>query len=505
MERLTELQLRHLAIDTPNNPAVIGSVDRFDRPLQVDRVRNLLEAQLSYLPRFRQRVLPIPGHLGTPVWADDTDFDLRRQVLTRRVADAADEQQLGELAAEVLATRLPRDRPLWQLWVITGGGAGALIWKLHPALVCGPDALDPGQLLYEPVTDGGNGWPGGGLDWFDEGLDTGDTDWGGFGSPWQPEPMPGPRELLLAAGTEAAAGDGWLPRLRRAAVEGFGTVLTLAPFAGVAADAATDVVGAWVTGPPPVGSPLAGATSRKRALALRVLPAETLATVQTLLHGACDRQDHGAHHPHAREVGVIELVLAGLAEALAELPGVLAEPVDTVAILVPGTGAGSATENPVVSRVRTLPLAGASFCTRIDALAESAAAEPAGKDPVFGDPVFGDSVFGDSVFGGWPAATRRDLAVAAAAEPPALVHDLLTVEVDAGGSTIRLADAVLVGSWPVVPISAGHQLTLGILRLAGQTYLSVYADREGGPDPERIATAIGSAMMAAVRDLEEQR
>lgn len=95
MERLTELQLRHLAIDTPNNPAVIGSVDRFDRPLQVDRVRNLLEAQLSYLPRFRQRVLPIPGHLGTPVWADDTDFDLRRQVPTRRVADAADEQQLG--------------------------------------------------------------------------------------------------------------------------------------------------------------------------------------------------------------------------------------------------------------------------------------------------------------------------------------------------------------------------------------------------------------------------
>ena len=40
----------------------------------------LIEARLSLVPRYRQRVAEVPGHLANPVWVDDPDFDVTYHV-----------------------------------------------------------------------------------------------------------------------------------------------------------------------------------------------------------------------------------------------------------------------------------------------------------------------------------------------------------------------------------------------------------------------------------------
>lgn len=113
----------------------------------VARVRE----RLHLLPRYRQRLADPLGPLTNPVWVDDDGFDLEWHVRHARLPD-------GDLAAYVareMATRLHRDRPLWELHVIDGvsGGRVALLPKMHHALVDGMAALGVGLILLDPTPE----------------------------------------------------------------------------------------------------------------------------------------------------------------------------------------------------------------------------------------------------------------------------------------------------------------------------------------------------------------
>ena len=62
---------------------------------------------------------------------------------------------LRAFVASVMARRLDRSRPLWELHVVEGleGGRVALVEKVHLALVDGGDTVDLAQVLLdtEPV------------------------------------------------------------------------------------------------------------------------------------------------------------------------------------------------------------------------------------------------------------------------------------------------------------------------------------------------------------------
>ncbi len=113
----------------------------------VARVRE----RLHLLPRYRQRLADPLGPLTNPVWVDDDGFDLEWHVRHARLPD-------GDLAAYVareMATRLHRDRPLWELHVIDGleDGRVALLPKMHHALVDGMAALGVGLVLLDPTPE----------------------------------------------------------------------------------------------------------------------------------------------------------------------------------------------------------------------------------------------------------------------------------------------------------------------------------------------------------------
>src|SRR5690606_24276213 len=120
----------------------VGGLAVFDPPqdgFDFDRLIDHLQARIALVPRYRQKVAWVPGHLANPVWVDDPEFDIgyhvRRSALPRPGSDG----QLRELVARLQSRHLDRHRPLWEINVVEGlaGGRFAVVSKTHNALVDG--------------------------------------------------------------------------------------------------------------------------------------------------------------------------------------------------------------------------------------------------------------------------------------------------------------------------------------------------------------------------------
>ncbi|MBN9110745.1 MAG: wax ester/triacylglycerol synthase family O-acyltransferase [Pseudonocardia sp.] len=113
--------------------------------------RDHLAGRLRLIPRYRQRVVPVPLDLGAPVWADDPDFDLDRHLVRVALPAPGGDGELAALMGRVMGTRLDRDRPLWRYWFVEGlaGNRWALISTVHHSMVDGVSGTD----LYRVVLD----------------------------------------------------------------------------------------------------------------------------------------------------------------------------------------------------------------------------------------------------------------------------------------------------------------------------------------------------------------
>ena len=88
VERLTSLDASFLYLEEPGTPMHVGGVLVLEPPPGgLEALAALIEARLPLVPRYRQRVAEVPGHLANPVWVDDPDFDIayhvRRSALPR--------------------------------------------------------------------------------------------------------------------------------------------------------------------------------------------------------------------------------------------------------------------------------------------------------------------------------------------------------------------------------------------------------------------------------------
>ncbi len=147
MERLTTLDASFLYLEKPDNPMHVAGVLVLEPPAGgLDAIAALIEARLPLVPRYRQRVLEVPGHLANPVWADDPDFDIEYHVRRSAVPRPGTQVQLLDLVSRVVARPLDRGRPLWEVYLVEGLAEGrvAVITKTHPALVDGLGTVDIG-------------------------------------------------------------------------------------------------------------------------------------------------------------------------------------------------------------------------------------------------------------------------------------------------------------------------------------------------------------------------
>ena len=77
VERLSRLDASFLYLEEPGTPMHVGGLLVLDTPPGgVDALAALVEARLPLVPRYRQRVVEVPGQLANPVWVDDPEFNI---------------------------------------------------------------------------------------------------------------------------------------------------------------------------------------------------------------------------------------------------------------------------------------------------------------------------------------------------------------------------------------------------------------------------------------------
>ncbi|MGY1745502.1 WS/DGAT/MGAT family O-acyltransferase [Blastococcus sp. SYSU D00695] len=142
--------------ESENTPLHVGSVSVFEGPAPTyGEVIRLLLGKLPLVPRYRQRVRPVPLQLGRPVWVDDPHFQVLYHVRHTAVPSPGTDEQLRNLAGRVLGQRLDLAKPLWELWLVEGlaDGRWALISKVHHCMVDGIAGTDLMQLMFDLTPD----------------------------------------------------------------------------------------------------------------------------------------------------------------------------------------------------------------------------------------------------------------------------------------------------------------------------------------------------------------
>jgi len=167
MTRLSGLDANFLYWETPRTPMhtlKIAVVDTLGLSRGEMRARFVcaLQERLAVLPTFRARIHSVPLGLHHPVWAEDPDFDVQRHVYEDRLPQPGTAVEMDEAIGRIAAGPLPRDRPLWAVWILHGlqDGAAAIVFKLHHALADGAACLElmntalSGAAASSPLEEG---------------------------------------------------------------------------------------------------------------------------------------------------------------------------------------------------------------------------------------------------------------------------------------------------------------------------------------------------------------
>ena len=156
-ERLNTLDSLFLELEDRSAHMHVGAVAVFQGPTPPypDFLR-LIEARLEQVPRYRQRVQPVPGKAGRPVWIDESQFDLEYHVRHTALPAPGGEPELKKLVGRLLSQALDRDKPLWEMWLVEGLGENrfAVVSKTHHCMLDGVSGVDLATVLMdsEPQT-----------------------------------------------------------------------------------------------------------------------------------------------------------------------------------------------------------------------------------------------------------------------------------------------------------------------------------------------------------------
>lgn len=159
-DRLTALDSSFLHLEDASSHMHVASVTIFEGPPpSYAEFLEHIEGRLSLVPRFRQKLRPVPLNQGRPVWVDDPHFNLEYHVRATALPPPGSEQQLKNLASRVFAQQLDRTKPLWEIWLVHGlergddspveGTRFALLGKTHHALVDGVAGVDITAVLFD--------------------------------------------------------------------------------------------------------------------------------------------------------------------------------------------------------------------------------------------------------------------------------------------------------------------------------------------------------------------
>jgi len=150
--RMTSLDASFLYLEQPTALLHVAGIYSFARPLDYDRVVRHVAERLHLIPRYTERVVMVPLNLGHPTWEPDPTFDIRRHIVRHTLKGGSDDATLARLCAKLFAEPLDRQRPLWEMHLIEGYGAGcAMLAKTHHCMIDGASGVQLLNILMDPT------------------------------------------------------------------------------------------------------------------------------------------------------------------------------------------------------------------------------------------------------------------------------------------------------------------------------------------------------------------
>lgn len=451
-----------LALDTVRTPGHVCMVDIFDpgsEGFEYERLIGLIRDRIEFVPLYRQRVRPVPARLAAPVWVDDENFDLTFHVRRSALPRPGTLDQLREFVGRVLARRMDRSRPLWEMYLVEGmeDGSFALVSKTHLALVDGIDGVDLGQVLLDtdrrpPLTPS---------------------------TAWQPRPEPGSLDLVAGALWESAQDPAKaIENLRDAFTSALGMAMAIGEAVGGIGGALGELAGDALRGRRPASnSPLAGEVSEQRRVALLQVPLAQLKAI---------RQEH--HHT------VNDVVLAAITGGLRSWLLTRGESVSsssTLTSLVPMSvteddGEPTSLGSQVAPHLQSLPIGEPNALMRLHQVAYATVAHKESGRAV------GARSLSD--IAGFAPSTLHALGVRVSAEVMRKQHDILITNVPGPQVPLYAAGARMMASYALLPLSAAHPLTIGVTSYNGEVFIGLTGDRYAIRDLDVLTQCLKDAV-----------
>lgn len=469
--RLSALDASLLYLEDATTPMHIGGVAVFRRPrsgFDYERLVELIERRLALVPRYRQRVATVPGHLARPVWTDDVHFDITHHVRLSALPRPGTQEQLNELVARLMSRPLDHNRPLWELYLVEGLARNrfALITKTHHAMIDGIGAIEIGQVMLDvsanPAQD-------------PEGL-------------WMPEPEPSQVRLVTDAVSEVVRQPGELVENLRSAV---GDVASLVQKAFGIVAGATDLLTAAVR--PARSGPLNVRVSRARRFAVAKAQLTDLKKLRATHGGTVN--------------DVVLAIVAGALRSWLLSRGEVVTSHTTIRAMAPLSVRDEETANTPAGTAGGAEGAGLRQGVGAGKVRAHLVDLPVGEpNPVVrlhqvshamrGHAESGQSVAADALvrLGGFAPPTLHALGARAASSFSQRIFNILVTNVPGPQVPLYAAGAKMLEIFPVVPLARNQAVSIGVTSYDGGVYFGLNADRDAMPDVDNLGRMVEEAV-----------
>lgn len=459
-DRLSALDASFLYLEDEATPMHVGGLAVFERPaggFDFETMHALIGQRLGFLPRYRQRVVSVPGHIARPVWIDDVDFDLNYHVRRSALPAQGTDAQLFELVARLMSRPLDHGRPLWEAYFVEGLAKDriALVTKTHQAVVDGIGTIELGQLILDETP------------WEHDATED---------ESWQPCRPPSRTELLLDAVSETVQQPTMLVEGARAAASD--AAATAAKLAGTVGDVAAAVRA--IVSPAPSGP-----------LNVEISGGRVFAALRTCLD---DYRDIRAVHGGT----VNDIVLAAITGAVREwmmARGVPLNPNGTVRALVPLAVADANTRsyssaglvgNQVEAYLVDLPVGEADPVMRLQHISHAMSEH---LDS-------GRSVAARTLLrvGGFAPPTLHSLGARTAGTFSSRIFNLVITNSPGPQRPMYAGSAIMVEMFPIMPLVRNHALAIGVTSYDGGVYFGLNGDRKAVSDIDVVAAMVQESL-----------
>ncbi|WP_142177161.1 wax ester/triacylglycerol synthase family O-acyltransferase [Terrabacter ginsenosidimutans] len=458
-DRLTSLDASFLYLEESTTSMHVGSVMVFQPPREgfdYDQLVRIIESRIGAIPRFRQKVLDVPGRIANPVWVDDEAFDMGYHVRRAGLPRPGSDRQLQDFVARVQPRKLDRTRPLWEVYLVEGlhDGRFAIVTKTHHALIDGVNALDIAHVIVDAV----------------KGEDLDD-----LVAPWEPSRPPSSVELVTGAVVDAVRRPTQVVDLVRG---GLNDALNVGMRAMESAGQVLSTVARTAARPAP-DSPLNAEIGSARRWVMIATDLDDYRLVRKRL----------ARGAYAEDVTINDVVLATIAGGFRTWllgRGEAVSPHTSVRAMVPvsiyGDDPAGMYANQVMACVVNLPVGEPGASMRLHQIAFAMRQQMEG----------GQAVGATSLanLAGFAPPTLHALGARLGSAMSRRLYNVMITNVPGPQTPLYAGDAEMLSTYPVTPLAKGQALSIGITSYNGGVYFGLNADRDAMPDVDVLGQSI---------------